>query len=259
MQNLDKLERRFGHIAIPNLTLVLVAGQSLCFILYAIDPGFIRELVLVPHLVLKGEIWRLITFIIVPPQTNPIFAFFALYIFYMMGTALEEEWGLFKYNVYMAVAFFATVIITILGPVYVADNFYIEASVFLAFAFLYPDFEFLLFFVLPVKVKYLSWFTWFIYAFQIVAGNISQRCLIVASLCNYFLFFGKDIIESIRSQQRRKEFESKQVELTERVLHRCEKCGCTEKTDINIEFRVCSKCTEGQEYCLDHIGEHEHI
>ena len=255
---IDKLERSFGRFAIPNLTLILVAAQSLCFILAATKPEFLADLVLIPEFVLKGEVWRIITFMLLPPHSNPIFAFFALYIFYFMGTTLEGLWGYVRYNLYIFVAYIATIAATFLGPVSIAGNLYIESSVFLAFAFLYPNFEFLLFFILPVKVKYLAWLTWFLYGVQFIAGGASERTLLVASLCNFFLFFGDDIRNRMKAKKRRMDYEAKQSELKERFLHQCATCKITEKSDSSMQFRVCSKCTQGQEYCRDHIRNHEH-
>ena len=258
MKLLNKLERNFGQFAIPNLTMMLVASQALCFILASVKPEFVKDLALVPHLVLQGEFWRIATFMVVPPQVHPIIAFFALYIFYFMGTSLEEKWGIFRYNLYIFISFIATLIAAFLGPVWIADNIYIESSVFLAFAFLYPDFEFLLFFILPVKVKYLAWFTWFIYALQLLTGSPSEKTLIIASLCNFFLFFGSELRSRIKNEFRRKSFEAKQTTLANRHLHQCATCNITERVNRDMEFRVCSKCRNGEEYCVNHIHSHEH-
>ena len=258
MTYIDKLERNFGRFAIPNLTLVLVASQSLCFILKMARPEFVRDLFLIPSLVFKGEVWRIVTFMIVPPEGHPFLVIIALYIFYFMGTSLEEAWGAFRYNLYIFVAFITTIAATLAGPVLMASNLYIEGSVFLAFAFLYPNFEFLLFFILPVKVKYLAWFTWFLYGLQLLGGSTSDRVLILASLSNYALFFGPEIKEIMESKKRKREYEAKQSELKSRTLHQCGVCNLTEKSDRNMEFRVCSKCSQGQEYCATHINDHEH-
>ena len=259
MKLIDKLERSLGRFAIPNLTLILVAGQSLCFILAAARPEFVEDLVLIPELVLKGEVWRIITFMIIPPASNPIFAFFALYIFYFMGTTLEGLWGYPRYNLYIFIAYIATIVATFVGPVFIAGNIYIASSVFLAFAFLYPNYEFLIFFILPVKVKYIAWLTWFLYSVQFIGGEASERALLVASLCNFFLFFGDDIRDRMKARKRRSDFEAKQSEMKEKFLHKCTTCNTTEKSDSAMQFRVCSKCSQGQEYCTDHIRNHEHL
>ena len=258
MKLFDRLEHKFGRFAIPRLTMILVASQSLCFILAAARPEFTRDLSLVPSLVAQGEIWRLATFMIVPPRVHPLLAIFALYIFYFMGTSLEEKWGIFRYNLYIFISFIATLAAAFFGPVWIADNIYIESSVFLAFAYLYPNVEFLLFFILPVKVKYLAALTWFVYVLQLLSGSPGTKTLIIASLCNFFLFFGPDLRARIKSYMRRKDYESKQVTRMNMPLHECAACGTTEKSDDAMEFRVCSKCTGGQEYCTHHIHNHVH-
>ncbi len=258
MINIDKLERRFGRFAIPNLTLLLVASQSLCFILVSLEPTFISDLLLIPAAVRNGEIWRFITFLVVPPHQNVVFVLFALYIFYITGKALEDEWGAFKYNLYIAIAYLATMIGVFIGSVPVASNLYIASSVFLAFAYLNPEIEFLLFLVVPVKVKYLAMFTWGIYGLQLLFGSDSERILIVASITNFALFFGREVYDNLHARQRRMEFDAQRDELQIRTLHRCEVCGITEQTNNNMIFRVCSQCTDGREYCSDHIKEHNH-
>ncbi len=259
MDKIDKLEKKFGGFAIQNLTLILVAGQALCFFLSLKTPSFSNDLVLIPELVKQGQIWRLITFMIVPPNTNPIFAFFAVYIFYLMATSLEQEWTVFKYNLYLFIAFSSTLIGVFLGPVHVADNLYIQSSVFLAFAFLFPEFEFLLFSILPVKVKYLALFTWCLYGIQFLFGTASQRVMIMASTVNFFVFFGQDLKNLIKGNVRKREFEGKMRKREQLPLHECRVCHITDKDDIDLEFRVCSQCSNGQEYCLSHIKNHDHV
>jgi len=258
MKLINKLEKKYGRLAVKNLTLIIVISQSLCFILALQKPSFVYDLVLIPQLVEQGQIWRVITFMVVPPNMNPIFAIFAVYIFYLMGTALEEEWGIFQYNLYLFIAYIATLIAVFAGPVDLADNFYIESSVFLAFAYLYPEFEFLLFFVLPVKVKYLALFTWCLYGFQFIFGSNSQQMMILASTINFFIFFGQEIKHNIKNHARQKEFELKTRNQQKNFLHQCELCRITDQDNNIIEFRVCSRCSSGQEYCSNHIHNHEH-
>src|SRR5690606_17750006 len=154
------LERRFRFLGIANLTLYLVFGQGLFFVLgmaqpgqytsggQLVRPGFLDKVVLNPAAVMNGEIWRLATFIFVPPTMSLIFILFALYLFYIMGTALERQWGEFRYTIYLLIAYLATVGGAFaawgLGSAADGTSSYIAGSVFLAFAFLYPDFELLL-------------------------------------------------------------------------------------------------------------------
>ena len=93
---LDKLERRFGRYAVPNVTAYLLMGQVLTYVLIVIRPDFVVAISLVPELVLEGEVWRLVTFALVPALKHPFFMFIVWYLFFLMGTALEHYWGAFR-------------------------------------------------------------------------------------------------------------------------------------------------------------------
>ena len=138
---------------------------------------------------LHGEWWRLITYLFDPPRTNAIFAFFAWYIFYLMGTTLETTWGLFRYNLYLAIGYFASLAFAFLCwfatgvPGQAATNGFLYGSVFLAFARLFPDFELQLFFILPIKIKWLALLTWIGYGWTMVAADTwLTRAMVVAAV-----------------------------------------------------------------------------
>src|SRR5262245_40353758 len=113
MSFLSRLESKLGRYAVPNLTLFLIAGQVLVYVAQRMGPPGARpvaeKIALIPERVMQGEWWRLLTYLFDPPQTNPIFAFFAWYIFYLMGTTLEATWGILRYNLYLAIGYFASV------------------------------------------------------------------------------------------------------------------------------------------------------
>ena len=148
MAILDRLERRFGRWAVANVTIFLIAGQVAVYVVEKLRPGGLPNLALVPNLVLQGEVWRLFTFILEPPLTNPFWAFFFWYVFFFMGSTLEQSWGTFRYNVYLLIGWIATVGASFLVPDAPASVEFLQGSVFLAFAWLYPDFTFYLFFIL---------------------------------------------------------------------------------------------------------------
>ncbi len=259
MPLLDKLEKKFRWFGIPNITLHLVIGQSLVFILLMsqrIDYYFIA---LTPAFVLRGEVWRLFTFLLIPPQTSPIFIIFALYIFYIMGTALEHFWGAFRYTIFLLIAYLATIGVSFLTPYSPSSNMFIGGSVFLAFATLNPDFELALFFILPVKTKWLALLTWLSYGYQMIVGTTTTRLLIVASVLNYLIFFGRDILLRLRSQKWRMERKAQEFSRQNQPVHRCTLCGITDKDDPDVIFRYCTKCEGTLCYCEQHIRNHEHI
>lgn len=258
---LDALERRFGRYAIPQLIIYIVGINGLIYVLsYAYPQSDLpARLSLVPRLIMQGEVWRLITFIFIPPGASIIWIFFILYFTYIIGLALESEWGSFRFNLYYFVGILGTAagaFITGGG----ATALYLNLSLFLAFARIYPDYEILLFFVLPVKVRYLAWLNWIFIAFTVVSAPLSGKVAALVSVANFFLFFGRDILTTARrrgsSYQRRRPFRALQEE---RTIHSCHICGKTEKDDPSLEFRYCSTCEGDYEYCMEHLKTHEHV
>src|SRR5262245_37903004 len=199
MPVLDKLERALGRFAVPQLTLALIVCQVAVYGMTALQPRGpgvpdpAEPLLLVPELVLQGEAWRLVSFLVVPPVTNLLFAFLFWYFLYLMGTALEHHWGTFRFNIYLLVGYLATLGAAFIVPDQPAGNGFLYGSLFLAFAYLYPDYELLLFFILPVKVKYLALLAWIGYGLGFLFGDWLQRVLILAALSNFLLFFGRDV------------------------------------------------------------------
>jgi hypothetical protein len=213
----------------------------------------------VPALVLAGQYWRLLTFIFTPPLTHPIFMFFAWYIFYLMGSALERTWGTFRYNIFLLIGYVATVASAFVVPNSVASTVFIGGSVFLAFAYMFPDFTLNLFFVLPIRIKWLAMFTWILYLLVVLSGNLQAIGLLAASLVNYFVFFGRDITMRIRAGHRRMHHQAKSVARQNTPRHCCRICGITNLTHPSVDFRYCSKCADASCYCEEHLKNHEHV
>jgi hypothetical protein len=258
MKLLNRLERTFAPYAIHNLTLTLVVLQSLAWCLMQARPEIEENLILQRSLLLHGQWWRLLSFIFLPPASNPIFLFFALWLLYLMGTALEAQWGAFRFNLYLLIAYLATVASVFIAPDGAATNAYIAGSIFLAFAFLYPDFKLLLFFILPVKVKWIALVTWIFYFVSFAIGDWLTKMLIVASVSNFLLFFGKDIVQRMKLGHRQMVRKIGTVAVQDEAINRCIVCGTTEKTDRKMEFRYCPECAGTPCYCLVHLQGHAH-
>src|SRR3990172_2602644 len=258
MRLLDNLERKFRRYAIHNVTLYIILGQVLFFVFQLSGRFILDRVVLIPDLVLTGEWWRLVTFLFIPPLTNPIFAFFAWYLFYLMGSALENHWGAFRYNVFLLVGYAVTVAVSFIVPMAAATNLFIGGSVFLAFAFLYPDFTLYIFFILPVKIKWLALLTWIGYAYQILVGTWPTRLLVLASISNFLLFFGRDIIWKMKTGKRVMATQARQFSGKKEAFHTCATCAKTDISHPGMGFRYCSECG-GLGYCMDHIFSHEHV
>lgn len=258
----DKLERKFGKFYIPNLITYVILFNALIYIMMytSFGKGSIANLVLVPDLVLKGEVWRLLTFIFIPPMTSPLFIVFALYFYYIAGSSLERELGGFKFNVYYFLGVLSTIVISFLTDT-PATAAYINLSLFLAFAKIDPNFEVLFLFIIPVKVKHLAMLNWVIIIWNLLTVNsLGGKLLVLAPVINYLLFFGKNIltrtVSTSKNHYRKKSFENKMKKSAYR--HKCEVCGITDSEDTNMEFRYCSKCSGNKCYCINHIKNHEH-
>lgn len=266
---LDFLERRFGRFALSNVTLYLIIGQVFVTLTAMLGLLDLRQFVLVPALVTNGEPWRLFTFLFFPPPVNfgsmlsLVFLPFAWWIFYLMGNALEHYWGAFRYNVFLLIGVLFTIGAAFLAPTSVATNAFIAGSVFLAFAWLNPDFELSLFFILPIKVKWLALVTWLIYGYQFVTGPWGTRWQVLASVSNFLLFFGADIVNTIRFRRRTMAMQARRTAEERKAAveprHRCHVCGKTDLTNPEMDFRYCSKCAGDQCYCPEHIFNHEHV
>lgn len=257
---LNKLERKYGRYAISGLMKYIVAANLAVFLLEVINPGLEGNLMLIPQAVMAGQVWRLVTFILIPPATSAFWILFTLYFYYIIGMGLEQAWGSFKFNIYYLVGMIATIIVSLIGgsP---ATGVFINLTLFLAFASIYPNHEVLLFFILPVKVKYLGILNAVLLAQQFIMGGVGIKLMILASLANYFIFFGKDFIELFKTKKKVKKNKEKfkVIEMKDYVRHRCTVCGITERDDPNMEFRYCSKCSGHKEYCMNHLKNHEHI
>ena len=269
MPLLDKLERSLGRFAIPNLSIYLVVGQVfvlLTAMLGLLDP---RDFLMAPSQVMQGEWWRLITFIFMPPPAAfgaSLFGYmmlaFGWYMFALMGGALEGFWGEFRFNLFIFTGYVLTVAAAFLTPGSYTPNLFIAGSVFLAFAWLNPDFELLIFFILPVKIKWLALITWLFYAYNFITGAPTTRWQIAASVSNFLIFFGRDIVQTMRHRKRTMTQAARRIATANdapEARHRCVICGKTNLTNPEMDFRYCSKCAGDQCYCPEHIFNHEHV
>jgi len=257
MTFLNDLERKYGRYAIPNVTTAIVIGQALLYLFSYSGQLDITRALLIPRLVIAGEWWRLLTFPFVPPSAGLFFIFFALYAFYLMGSALEGKWGAFRYNVFLLTGYAFTVVVAFFFPYRAASNIFVGGSVFLAFAALYPDFQFYIFFILPVKVKWLALIAWIGYGLSFLSGDWATRLLITASIGNFLLFFGGDIRWKMRTGKKKMEEQARSLTGTREAFHRCTACAKTDITHPDMEFRYCPDCG-GLGYCMDHIDDHQH-
>ncbi len=252
-----QIKNNLARMAIPRLTLWLIGGQLLMFALHYSDPRVVDALVLIPSAVLAGHWWRLLTFLFIPMSLHPLWLLLDIYVFWLIGTALENTWGAPRYNLFLLIGYVATAAAAFIVPYGVAGNGFLYGSTFLAFAFIYPDFLFYLFFVLPVRVKYLAWVTWGIYILLFMKGAWMTRVLILAAVLNFLLFFRREIWQRIRHGHHHMARKAAAA-AAQPITHRCTLCGITDRSHPQTEFRYCTRCTGALCYCLNHINAHQH-
>lgn len=257
MSPLARLENRFGHWAIPGLIRYVAILNALSYVLWKLYPDFLDFLVLDRARLLQGEVWRLVTYLFIP-QVGGILpdwfwmAFYIIYLF-LISDGLERAWGAFRVNVYYLLGMLGTTIAVLIGQ---ADptGVVLNATLLFAFAHFYPDMMFLFMFVLPVKVKWLAWFTAAIMLWNFLGASWGSKLATLVAVMNYFIFFGRELLEDMRTRReigaRRAEFDRKIREGTSDAMHRCHVCGRTEHSDPDTEFRVAA---DGEEYCAEHL------
>ena len=281
-QWLDRFCYKHPRLGIPGLMRYIVIGNVLVYLLdlFSIGGGAIGSGLFSfnTSAILSGQIWRLVTFIFVPYSSQGIFFFaITLYFYYFIGTALEREWGSNKFTVF----YFFGVLLNILIGFLVggASMYYVNMSMFFAFATLYPDLQFLLFFIIPVKAKWLAWIDGAYFAIAVIQYLLAGRFLLalipIVAILNYLLFFASDIGNLFSGMKRRAQwkaqtrpsyggpkvvnFHDRKTQAKENYLHRCAVCGKTDVSDPQMEFRYCSRCNGYYCYCADHINSHVHI
>lgn len=285
MNWINKLEHKFGRFAIKDLSKYIIGTYIIGYIFKFISPDAILALTLNPYRILHGEVWRIVTWLLIPPESFNIFTIIMLFFYYSLGTTLERTWGSFRYNLYI----FSGILMTIIGAfvlyfIYAVlvingtadasvldffyqslfvsfSTYYINLSIFLAFAAIYPDMQVMLYFVIPLKIKWLAYLDILLLLWEMVRSNWAGRVVIIVSLLNFILFFlsSRNFQRITPREIHRKRKYTKQVHDAGITKHKCAVCGRTEDDDENLEFRFCSKCNGNYEYCQEHLFTHEHI
>ncbi len=206
---LDKLDRRFGRHAIPNrmtiLTVCTAAAWALNYIMYfQTGMSFSSFLTFSRDLIFQGQVWRVFTFLFQPSSGNLLLSAFMLYFYWIIGSALEREWGDFRFNLYYLFGFLGAVFAGLLTGS--ATSQYINLSLFLAFAILNPNYQVRLFFLIPIPVKFLAAVDGLFLVWRLFAESWSGRAALVFSLLNLLLFFGGNLFRRIKNIRRQKEY-----------------------------------------------------
>ncbi|MCD8122716.1 MAG: hypothetical protein LUE65_10895 [Clostridiales bacterium] len=275
MSFFNQFEQKFQKYAIRNLMYYIVILYGIGLVIQLTNPMiYWTYLCLNPYMILHGQVWRIVAFLVYPPAlgsstfTSVFYGIIALFLYYSLGQTLERVWGAFRFNFF----FFTGVILQVLadlvtylvtGSNLAMTTGYLNFSIFLAFAIYFPDIQFLLFFVIPIKAKWLAVAECAVYVYSFVFGSLGTRLEIAISLANVLIFvlLTRNYRKYSPKEIRRKQAFKREVKMMPqgRTRHRCAVCGRTEEDDPNLEFRYCSKCEGDYEYCQDHLYTHRHV
>ena len=262
---MSPFERKFGKYAIRNLSFVLVACYAVGYVIQMIDrTGLITSyLTLNPYAILHGQIWRLVSWAMIPPSSgNLLFTLIMLYFYCSIGTSLENTWGTYRYNVYIFQGMLFTIVGSFLLIAGLFSTYYVNMSIFLAYAATFPDAQVLLMFIIPIKVKWLGIIYAVLLVFEFLGMPVYGKFVIGASLLNFVVFFftSRNMMHLNPKQiHRRQEFKRDVRRNTGITKHKCAICGRTEVDSPQMQFRFCSKCDGNYEYCEEHLYTHTHI
>ena len=279
MNFLNKLERKFGKYAIPHLTRYIIITYVIGYLLRYAFPAQTLYLTLDPYqIVFHGQIWRLVSWLLIPPSSLDIFTVVMLFFYYSIGSTLEQAWGDFRYNVYIFFGIFMTIVGAFLlflftGLSYFGlyalsfSTYYISLSIFLGFAMSFPDMQVMLYFLIPIKMKYMALVYAVIVAADFFRGNLVTKVAIAFSLASVIIFFfATRNYKRYNPKERKRKNDFRKAmsrgssqQYSNGAKHKCTVCGRTELDSPELEFRYCSKCNGNYEYCQDHLFTHQHI
>lgn len=269
---------------IPNLMLYISVLTLISYFIIQADRSgaYLSAIYFNRTAILHGQIWRLFTFILVP-QSSGIWLFLLLFAYYGIGRMVEQVWGALKFNLFYLCGVLLTAVSALIFNG-IASAYYLNLSLFLALATLFPENRVMLFYIIPLKMKYLAW----AYLLMVLAEIVQGQFFSIVALLNYFLFFGLDFVNVLpgngqwlrnlqrkharpnpnwaSSYQHQKSTKPKHsTQRTAKVVdapayrHKCAVCGRTDVSNPELEFRYCSKCRGYYCYCEEHINNHAHI
>ena len=304
MKMINKLERKFGRYAIKNLMFYLVVLYTIGFVFTFALPGLYETyLCLDPAMILKGQVWRLVTWLMYPPSGNMIFGLLFIYVYFMLGRQIEMLYGAFRFNIFVfgglllnvAAAFLCYALRRVIGTYVILTPVNFNYTIFLLNMLVYPDAVFLLFFVIPIKAKYLAVVYGILALQSFLMGGLSAKVEIIAALIHFLFFYFVVVKEQRDNLTRRMErMKAAAAGAREKIIrlqreengpgtqtdsdnaesgaprrqpagkikaphHKCAVCGRTELDAPELTFRFCTKCEGDYEYCEEHLHTHIHV
>ena len=270
MRLIDRFCYKHPNFGIPNLMRYLTIANVVFWILGTANSVLLSYLRFDAGLIMRGQIWRLITFMVYPPSMG-LLAFLVFYFYYWMGTALEQVWGTAQFNIYLLIGWALTVIygflVYFIGGLRISiDAQYLYLSMFFSYAALFPDQTVLLFFFIPIKMKYMAIIDAVYFLAAVITNPFPVNLLPVVAVLNFFIFFSGTLLQRIpkKASQSTINFRkaSQKIRREEREKlyhHKCAVCGRTDTDYPGLEFRYCSRCAGYHCFCSDHINNHIHF
>lgn len=276
MNRIERFCYQHPRFGIPNLMMIIVFGNAAMWLLMQMDTTaqLYQLLRFSGQAVLHGQIWRIITFVFIPGESNLLWLAISLYFYYWIGSSLEREWGNGKFTIYyvsgmLLTAIYGVLLSLILGQDVVVSTTYLNLSLFFAFATLFPDVQVLLFFIIPIKVKWLAYLDAALFVLAVVTLPFPIDLLPVVAVLNYLVFCGDwlfDYFRPNRIRQRQKTVNFKREarrinreQSSKPYNHKCAVCGKTDAEHPELEFRYCSRCAGYHCFCQEHINNHIHF
>lgn len=260
MNLLDKLEAKLGRFAIRHLMAYVAAGQAMFWMWSIVKPEAVSLITFSPGLIGQGQAWRVLSWVFLPPEGGPIWAFFGIYMNWWMGGALEQAWGEFRFNLFYLCGIALNIALGFSLPWAPITPYYLNLSLFFAFATLFPNLELLLFFILPVKVKWLAFIAAGFLVWGLVGAPIDAAMPLFVALANYLLFFAPMGWRALRAGRQAAEgraiLQHAEEEVRKAPEKRCHVCGAgTDKADIRL--CLCPECgPDGRFHCTEHLADH---
>ncbi len=270
MRLVDRFCYKHPNFGIPHLMRYLTIANVVFWILGTANSVLLSYLSFDAGLIMRGQVWRLLTFMAYPPSMG-LLAFLVFYFYYWMGSTLEMYWGTARFTIYLLIGWFLTVLYGFLvyfiaGKRLITDAQYLYLSMFFAYATLFPDQQVLLFFFIPIKMKYLALIDAAYFLLAVLTLPFPANLLPVVAVLNYFIFFGGTLVNLIPRKPsqstvnfRKASRKIRQEERERLYHHKCAVCGRTDAEYPNLEFRYCSRCAGYHCFCIDHINNHIHF
>ena len=269
-QKIERFCYRHPNFGIPNLMRYLTIANVVFWVMNMINRPFLSYMLFNPALIQRGQVWRLVSFLFVPPSTG-VLALLVFYFYYWIGSTLEKQWGTGQFTIY----FFTGVVLTVLygfliywitGKAVTLDSSYLYLSMFFSFAALFPDMQVLFMFFIPVKMKYLAIVDAAFFLYAMVTTPFPANLVPLVAILNFLIFCGGELRAMLPRRPgkttinfKKESARIRREQADKLYTHKCAVCGRTDTDYPELEFRYCSRCAGYHCFCSDHINNHIHF